>query len=89
MLTQGNIDKITKKGLQATFKQIYAVFCNVLPILVDILTKSSLQPKYEFISCVYWFQKPAKNPIRNNYAHPVSGKRQVLSGKKQVTIIVD
>ena len=31
-----DIDKMAKKGLQATFKQIYEVFCNVLPILVDI-----------------------------------------------------
>ena len=32
------IDKMAKKSLQATFKQMYAVFCNVLPILVEILT---------------------------------------------------
>ena len=31
-----NIDKMAKEGLQATFKQIYAVFCNILHTLVDI-----------------------------------------------------
>ena len=31
-----NIDKMAKEGLQATFKQIYAVFCNILHILVNI-----------------------------------------------------
>ena len=31
-----NIDKMARKSLQATFKQMYAVFCNVLPILVDV-----------------------------------------------------
>ena len=31
-----NIDKMATEGLQATFEQIYAVFCNILPTLVDI-----------------------------------------------------
>ena len=31
-----NVDKMAKEGLQATFKQIYAVFCYILPTLVDI-----------------------------------------------------
>ena len=31
-----NIDKMAKEGLQATFKQIYADFCNILPTLVYI-----------------------------------------------------
>ena len=31
-----SIDKMAKEGLQATFKQINAVFCNILSTLVDI-----------------------------------------------------
>ena len=31
-----DIDKMAKKSLQATFKQMYAVFFNVFPILVNI-----------------------------------------------------
>ena len=66
-----NIDKIAKKSLQAPFKQMYAVFCNVLPTLVDILTKLFLQPKHKFILHVYSPQKLAENPSMDNYAHPV------------------
>ena len=29
-----NIDKMAKEGLQATFKQVYAYFCNILPTSV-------------------------------------------------------
>ena len=67
-----NIDKMAKMGLQATFKQMYAVFCNILNILVEIWTKSSLQPKYEFILHVYSPQKLAENSSMDNYAHPVN-----------------
>ena len=67
-----NIDKMAKKSLQATFRYVYAVFCNVLPILVDKWTMSSLQPKHEFILHVYSPQKLAENPSMDNYAHPVS-----------------
>ena len=31
-----NIDKMVKKGIHATFKQMYAVFCNILHTLVAI-----------------------------------------------------
>ena len=55
---------------------MYAVFCNVLPILVDIWTKSSLQPKHEFILHVYSPQKLAENSSMDNYAYPVTSHKK-------------
>ena len=66
-----NIDKMAKKSLQATLRYMYAVLCNLLPILVDIWTKSSLQPKYNFILHVYSPKKLAENPVRKINRHPV------------------
>ena len=65
------IDKMAKKDLQAIFTQMYTVFCNVLPKLVDLWTKSYLQPTHWFILHLYSLQKPAENPIMDNYVHPV------------------
>ena len=61
---------------------MYAVFCNVLPILVDICTKSSLQPKHGFILYVYSPQKLAENPSMDNYAYPVSALRGGVASKE-------
>ena len=69
---------MAKMGLQATFKQMYAVFCNILNILVDIWTKSSLQQIHESILHVYSPQKPAENNIMDNYAYPVMSKKKVV-----------
>ena len=63
---------------------MYAVFCNVLPILVDIWTKSSLQPKHEFILHVYSPQKLAENSSMDNYAHPVRLSQDGLTYKRKL-----
>ena len=37
------MEKTAKEGQEATFKLIFAVFCNILPVLVDIQTSSGEQ----------------------------------------------
>ena len=61
---------------------MYAIFCNSLPILVDIGTKSSLQPKHWFFLLVYSLIKPAENPSMDKYEHPVSALPICLFSKR-------
>ena len=80
-----NIDKMAKWSLQATFKWMFAVFCNILPKLFDIWTKSSLQPTHWFIYLVYSLQKPSENPSMENYEHPVM-KPQLEAKKREANV---